>query len=64
MSDQITENMSVPEIVKQHPATAAVFRRFGLNPDYKALQYENLSASVKVNQVDLQQLLAELNAAL
>ncbi len=58
---KITAEMSVPEIVAQFPETAPVFLKYGLKPDYKALQYENLSASVLVNQIQLERILAELN---
>ncbi len=43
---------SIPQIVMEYPQTEAVFQRFGINPDYKALQFETVTASAKVNQVD------------
>ena len=58
----ITEEMTIPEIVEKYPQTREVFSRYGLNPDgYKALQYENLFASSRVHQIDLQKILGELN---
>lgn len=59
----ITTDMSIPEIVKNHPATQAVFEKYGIHTDYKALEFESVLASAKVNQVDVDQLLTELNAA-
>lgn len=58
----ITEEMTIPEIVEKFPQTREVFTRYGLSPDgYKALQYENLFASSRVHQIDLQEILKELN---
>ena len=55
------QDVPVPEIVKCYPQTAAVFRQFGLPADYVALQYESLSASVRVNLIDLPKLLEALH---
>ncbi|HEY9746114.1 MAG TPA: hypothetical protein V6C99_07840 [Oculatellaceae cyanobacterium] len=65
MSPNITEEMSIPEIVEKFPATRAVFKQYGLNVDgYKALEHENLFATSRVHQIDLQQILADLNKAI
>ncbi len=61
MSGKITAEMSVPEIVEKYPQTLEVFKRYGLNPGYKALQYEDLSASVLVNSIRLEDILSDLN---
>ncbi len=58
---KITADMSVPDIVEKYPTTLDVFKRYGLHPSYKALQYENLSASVLVNQISLNAILNDLN---
>lgn len=64
MSTPITQDMSIPEIVAQHPETKAVFARFGLYVDgYKAIEHENLFATSRVHQIDLAQILKELNQA-
>lgn len=59
----ITSDQSIPEIVKQYPATQAIFEKHGIRTNYKALDYETLLASATVNQVDIEVLLTELNAA-
>ncbi len=59
----ITADMSVPDIVEQYPKTLDVFKQYGLHPNYKALKYENLSASVLVNQISLDDILKDLNKA-
>jgi hypothetical protein len=58
----ITQEMTIPEIVTQFPQTKDVFAKYGLHVDgYKALEYENLFATSRVHQIDLQQILSELN---
>jgi len=58
----ITQEMSIPEIIQQYPATQEVFAKYGLHVEgYKALEYENLFATCKVHQLDLSKLLKELN---
>jgi len=64
MSPTITTEMSVPDIVKQFPQTEAVFKRYGLNVRYKALEFETLLASATVNQINVQELLSALNQSL
>lgn len=62
MTAKITETMSIPEIVEQFPATREVFTRYGLQVEgYKALTHENLFATSRVHQIDLQAILADLN---
>lgn len=61
----ITSEMSVPEIVAQHPETQAVFATYGLHiSGYKALVYENLVATSRVHQLNLDNLIQDLNAAI
>lgn len=58
----ITQEMSIPEILDQYPQTESVFRRHGIQAQgYKALSFENLFATARVHQLDLQKLLQELN---
>jgi hypothetical protein len=60
----INQEMTIPEIVEKYPATREVFQRYGVSVEgYKALQYENLFASSRVHQIDLNQILSELNQA-
>lgn len=64
-SAPLSEAMSIPEIVAQWPQTRSVFARHGIDPDgYKALRYESLLATCKVQQLDRGQLLQELQQAL
>jgi glutamine cyclotransferase len=61
----ITQEMSIPEIVEKYPQTKTVFKKYGLNVDnYKALQHENLFATSRVHQIDLQKILNELNQSI
>jgi hypothetical protein len=60
----ITDAMSIPEILAQYPQTQAVFAKYGLHvAGYKALEYENLFATSRVHQIDLQAILNDLNQA-
>lgn len=63
MTNTITADMSVPDIVEKYPATKPVFEQYGLHVNYKALSYETLSASAVVNQLELEPLLKALNQA-
>lgn len=55
---------SVPDIVAKYPQTQPVFEKFGLNVSYKALEFESVSASAKVNQIDEAALMAALQDAI
>jgi hypothetical protein len=62
--EAITEEMTIPEIVEKYPKTRDIFQQYGLHVDgYKALQHENLFASSRVHQIDLQRILRDLNSA-
>lgn len=63
MAALVTAEMSIPDIVKNHPETKVVFEKYGIHTNYKALEFETVLASAKVNQVDLDALLNELNQA-
>lgn len=59
----IHSEMSIPEILVAHPETLQVFERFGISPTgYRAIEYENLFATSRVHQIELENLLAQLNA--
>lgn len=61
----ISQDMTIPEIVGKYPQTQAIFKNYGLHVDgYEALKYENLFATSRVHQLDLQSLLQELNQAI
>lgn len=58
----ITQEMTIPEIVEKFPQTKGVFKQYGLNVEgYKALEHENLFATSRVHQIDLQKILNDLN---
>lgn len=60
----ITDRMSIPEILAQYPQTQSVFAKYGLHvTGYKALEHENLFATSRVHQIDLQAILTDLNQA-
>ncbi|MEB3287409.1 MAG: hypothetical protein VKJ04_07890 [Vampirovibrionales bacterium] len=64
-ASSITQEMSVPEILAKFPQTEPVFRKHGIQAEgYKALAHENLFATARVHQLDLQHLLGELNGTL
>ncbi|MEB3205894.1 MAG: hypothetical protein VKK59_00930 [Vampirovibrionales bacterium] len=60
----ITTDLPIPQIVEAYPQTLMVFERYGLKNlnDYKAIQFETLLATAKVQQWDITQLLNDLNA--
>jgi glutamine cyclotransferase len=61
----ITQEMSIPEIIQKYPQTGPIFKQYGLNVEgYKALEHENLFATSRVHQIDLQELLAALNQSI
>jgi hypothetical protein len=61
----IHHEMTIPDILAAHPQTLPVFQQFGIEPDgYKAIQYENLFATSRVHQLDLDVVLAALNRVL
>jgi iron-sulfur cluster repair protein YtfE (RIC family) len=61
----ITQDMSIPEIVEKYPQTQEIFKKYGLRVDgYKALEHENLFATSRVHQIDLQKILHELNQSI
>lgn len=60
----ITKEMTIEEIIRRHPQTIAVFKRFGLDcSGCQIAAVEALEHGAGVHRVDVDQLLAELNAA-
>lgn len=63
-SNIITETMTIPEIVSQFPNTESVFHSHGIRiQGYTALEHENVGATARVHQINLETLLVELNTA-
>ena len=58
--------LSIEQIITQHPQSEAVFKQFGLltYASTETAKRENLEASALVHNVDLTQLLAALAKAL
>lgn len=60
----ITRTMTIEEIIRRHPQTIPVFRRFGLEcAECQIAAIEALEHGAGVHRLDLEQLLRELNAA-
>ena len=61
----ITKEMSITDIVVNHPETVPVFRAFGMGCiGCMAARFENLGQGADVHGIDVDQLVADLNAAL
>lgn len=65
-SAQDLSQLSIEQIIAQHPQTEAVFKQFGLltYATTETAKRENLEASALVHNVDITKLLAELTKAL
>jgi len=63
MSEKVTKEMGILEIVQQHPEALPVFAKYGLGCiGCAAARFENLEAGAKVHGVDPEQMVAEINA--
>jgi len=64
MSEKITADSLLGEVIKRYPQTKAIFKKYGM-PDYaeERLPMEKLSFFAGVHRVDLERLLEELNRA-
>lgn len=61
----ITRDMTIQEVVQRYPETIPVFRQFGLDcMDCQIAAFEAVEHGAGVHQVDVEELLAKLNAAL
>ncbi|MDT8440788.1 MAG: DUF1858 domain-containing protein [Desulfuromonadales bacterium] len=61
----ITRDMKIADIISRHPQTIEVFRRFGLEClECQIADFEEVEHGAGVHQVDLDELLAALNAAI
>ena len=60
---KVTKEMSIIEVVKNHPESLEVFARFGLGCiGCAAAKFENLEAGAKVHGFDPDEMVAEINA--
>jgi len=65
MSENITKEMGIIEVVQQYPQTLEVFQRYGLGCiGCAAARFENLEAGAKVHGIDVDDFVADLNAAI
>ena len=65
MSDKITKEMGILEIVQKYPQSLEVFAKYGLGCiGCAAARFENLEAGAKVHGVDPDEMVKEINALL
>lgn len=65
MSDKVTKEMSIIDIVQKYPQSLEVFAKYGLGCiGCAAARFENLEAGAKVHGVDPDAMVAEINALL
>ncbi|OGH98916.1 MAG: disulfide oxidoreductase [Candidatus Melainabacteria bacterium GWF2_32_7] len=59
---KVTKDMSIIEIVQNHPETLEVFAKYGLGCiGCAAARFENLEAGAKVHGIDPDKLVADIN---
>jgi hybrid cluster-associated redox disulfide protein len=59
---KVTKDMSIIEIVQNHPESLPVFAKYGLGCiGCAAARFENLEAGAKVHGVDPEIMVAEIN---
>ena len=65
MSEKVTKEMSIIEIVQQYPEALPVFAKYGLGCiGCAAARFENLEAGAKVHGIDPDKMVEDLNAAI
>ena len=63
MSEKVTKEMSIIDIVQQHPESLEVFAKYGMGCiGCAAAKFENLEAGAKVHGFDPDDMVAEINA--
>jgi len=61
----ITKDMTLGEIIRRHPQSAAIFRSYGMDcNECQIADYEELEHGANVHRVDVDSLIAELNTSL
>lgn len=64
-SNQITKDMSIMDIVNNHPETADVFVKHGMHClGCVAARFENLKQGCEAHGIDADELLKDLNSAI
>ena len=62
MSEEITKEMSIIEIIQKCPQAGEVFAKYGLGCiGCAAARFENLEAGAKVHGFDADQMVADIN---
>ena len=65
MSEKVTKEMSIIEIVQKYPEALPVFAKYGLGCiGCAAARFENLEAGAKVHGIDPDKMVEDLNAAI
>lgn len=60
---KVTKDMSIIDIVQNHPETLEVFAKYGMGCiGCAAARFENLEAGAKVHGFDADSMVAEINA--
>lgn len=63
MSDKVTKEMNILDIVQKYPQSLEVFAKYGLGCiGCAAARFENLEAGAKVHGFDPEEMVAEINA--
>ena len=63
MSQKVTKDMSIIDIVQQHPESLEIFAKYGMGCIGCAVaKFENLEAGAKVHGFDPDEMVAEINA--
>ena len=58
----ITRDMTIADVISQHPKTIAVFREFGLScQECQIADFEDVEHGARVHKIDVNALLARLN---
>jgi len=59
---KVTKDMSIIDIVQQHPESLEVFAKYGMGCiGCAAAKFENLEAGAKVHGFDADQMVADIN---
>lgn len=63
MSEKVTKDMGIIDIVQKHPEALEVFAKYGMGCiGCAAARFENLEAGAKVHGIDPDQMVADINA--
>lgn len=63
MADKITKEMGIIEIVQNYPEVLPVFQQYGMGCiGCAAARFENLEAGAKVHGIDVDAMIADMNA--